>query len=80
MTVDEPWLHLCDQERRSWLEASVTELPVVEQELLQARFGGSSTVAAAAEALGISSDAAHGRLRRVMERLRQKAADMWAVE
>lgn len=73
----EPWLDLCDQERLSWLTASVGDLPVAEQALLQARFGGTTTVAHEASILGISSDAAHGRLRRALEKLRQKAAEMW---
>jgi RNA polymerase sigma factor (sigma-70 family) len=75
--VREPWLDLCDQERLSWLSASVAELPVAEQALLQARFGGTTTVAHEAGVLGISSHAAHGRLRRALEKLRQKAAEMW---
>lgn len=76
-TVREPWLDLCDQERLSWLSASVADLPDAEQALLQARFGGTTTVAQEAGVLGISSDAAHGRLRRALNKLRQKAAEVW---
>lgn len=76
-TVREPWLDLCDQERLSWLTASVADLPDAEQALLQARFGGTTTVAQEAAVLGISSDAAHGRLRRALDKLRQKAAELW---
>lgn len=75
--VREPWLDLCDQERLSWLSASVADLPVAEQALLQARFGGTTTVAHEAGVLGISSDAAHGRLRRALDKLRHKAAELW---
>jgi len=75
--VREPWLDLCDQERLSWLTASVGDLPLAEQALLQARFGGTTTVAHEATVLGISSDAAHGRLRRALDKLRQKAAELW---
>lgn len=75
--VREPWSELCDQERSSWLAASIAELPDVEQALLQARFGASSTVAAQAGLLGISSDAAHGRLRRALGKLRHKAEELW---
>ena len=71
----EPWLDLVEQERRTWLVESVAALPAVEQALLRARFGDASSVAAVADDLGISSDAAHGRLRRALDKLRQKAAE-----
>lgn len=76
-TVAEPWFELCDQERLSWLSASVADLPDTDRALLQARFGETSTVAQAAGTLGLTSDAAHGRLRRVLDKLRQKAAEYW---
>jgi RNA polymerase sigma factor (sigma-70 family) len=73
----EPWSDLCDQEMSAWLAASIAELPDADQALLQASFGASSTVAAEAVLLGISSDAAHGRLRRALGKLRQKAEELW---
>lgn len=73
----EPWFELCDRERLSWLSASVADLPDTDRALLQARFGEASTVAQAAGSLGLTSDAAHGRLRRALEKLRQKAAEYW---
>lgn len=76
-TVAEPWLDLCDQERLSWLSASVADLPDTDRALLHARFGEASTVAQAAGSLGLTSDAAHGRLRRALEKLRHKAAEYW---
>jgi RNA polymerase sigma-70 factor (ECF subfamily) len=75
--ADEPWFELAEGERQQWLQQSVAALPATDQALLQARFGGASSVTAAADALGISPDAAHGRLRRALHRLRQKAAEWW---
>lgn len=73
----EPWTALAAGERQQWLLARVQELPVHDQALLRARFADGDSVAAAGEAFGLSADAAHGRLRRVMERLRQAAAEWW---
>ncbi|MFT4839941.1 MAG: RNA polymerase sigma-70 factor (ECF subfamily) [Planctomycetota bacterium] len=75
--VAEPWIELCDRERLSWLSASVADLTDTDRALLQARFGEAATVAQAAGSLGLTSDAAHGRLRRALEILRQKAAEYW---
>lgn len=73
----EPWLELAGHEQRVWLQACLDELPAGDQALLAARFGGSTTVTDAGAQLGLSADAAHGRLRRVLERLRRKAAEWW---
>ena len=73
----EPWLELAEQERHAWLSASVAALPAVEQALVQARFGGAASVTAVADDLGITPDAAHGRLRRALDKLRLKAAELW---
>lgn len=75
--ADEPWFELAEGERQQWLAQSVAALPSTEQALLQARFGGASSVTAAADALGISPDAAHGRLRRALDKLRRTAAEWW---
>ncbi len=77
-TLDgEPWLALADGERQQWLAARVQELPAPDQALLLARFHDTASVASAGASFGLSADAAHGRLRRVMERLRQAAAEWW---
>ena len=73
----EPWSQLCEQERLAWLVESVAGMPAMDRILLQARFGEAANVAEAAGVLGISSDAAHGRLRRALIRLRQKAAELF---
>ncbi|MFK7742564.1 MAG: RNA polymerase sigma factor [Planctomycetota bacterium] len=72
--VAEPWAQLARQERRDWLEQRMSELSEQEQALLVARFGGAANVTAVAEQLGMTADAAHGRLRRALGKLRQKAA------
>ncbi|MFO0278824.1 MAG: RNA polymerase sigma factor [Planctomycetota bacterium] len=71
----EPWLRLAMGERQQWLSARVRELPVQDQALLWARFGDGDSVAVAGARLGLGDDAAHGRLRRVLERLRRAAAE-----
>lgn len=73
----EPWQTLAEAERRSWLLANVAQLPDCDRALLTARFGDASSVAAVAAELGMTADAAHGRLRRALDRLRQKAAEWW---
>ncbi len=73
----EPWHELAGHEQRDWLQACLADLAPADQMLLAARFGGASTVADAGAQFGLSADAAHGRLRRVLERLRRKAAEWW---
>ena len=75
----EPWHDLVDAERREWLAACLQELSADEQALLAARFRDATTVAAAGALLGLGPDAAHGRLRRLLARMRQKAAEWWHV-
>lgn len=64
-------------ERAAWLQARLAELSPVEQALVAARFSDGVSVAAAGGAFGLGEDQAHGRLRRVMQRLRQQAAEWW---
>lgn len=73
----EPWLCLVADERRTWLLHCLDALPPIDRELLAARFGAEATVAAAAAALGLSEDAAHGRVRRALARLRRQAKEWW---
>lgn len=73
----EPWSELAADERSQWLQACLAELPDCERALLVARFGDGESVAAAGAGFGIGADAAHGRLRRVLQRLRQRAAEWW---
>ncbi|HEB52027.1 MAG TPA: sigma-70 family RNA polymerase sigma factor [bacterium] len=75
--AEEPWQQLAADERRQWLLASVAELSLTERDLLTARFGGLGTVTEVAARLGISADAAHGRLRRALVGLRRRAREWW---
>ncbi len=75
--ADEPWLQLVADERHAWLLANLAALSPTDRELLAARFGASTTVAGAAAAWGRSEDAAHGRVRRALLRLRQQAMEWW---
>ena len=65
----EPWQELSRHEQQQFLLANLAALPPAEQALLAARFGEAG-VAAIAVDLGISEDAAFGRLRRALERRR----------
>jgi len=69
-------LPLLADERAAWLGARLAELPAIERELVRARFADGESVTAVAHAMGIGADAAHGRLRRALERLR-RAARAW---
>ncbi len=71
------WSAMVDDERAAWLRARLAELPELDQALVEARFGDRISVAAAGGAFGLGEDQAHGRLRRVMQRLRQRAAEWW---
>lgn len=77
---DTPWLSALANERLSWLQAQLAALPAAEAALLQARFGDASTLAATGARFGLSGDAAHGRIRRVLLRLRQAAKEWFADE
>jgi RNA polymerase sigma factor (sigma-70 family) len=73
----EPWHALAAGERERWLDARLEELPACDRALLAARFGDGPSVAAAGAAFGLGEDSAHGRLRRVLERLRTLATEWW---
>lgn len=73
----EPWFSLLANERQQWLAARVQQLPAADQALLAARFGDSTSVAAAGATFGLTADGAHGRLRRVLTRLRSLAMEWW---
>ena len=68
-------LPLLADERAAWLGARLAELPAVERELVRARFADGASVTAVAQAMGLGADAAHGRLRRALERLRRAARE-----
>lgn len=65
--------HALDVEQRRWLDARLAELPVPDRELLLARFHDGRTLAAVGDRFGLSGDAAHGRIRRLVLRLKDAA-------
>jgi RNA polymerase sigma factor (sigma-70 family) len=62
-------------EQIAWLRARLAELPEEESLLLRGRFGLGRTLEAAGALAGLSGHAAHGRLRRITERLRRRARE-----
>ena len=65
------WLET--KERLQWLQSRLDELTVQEKELLFHRFGLGRSLRAVGAALGLSGNAAHGRIRRLLDRLRGSA-------
>ena len=63
-----------DEERLDWLRAKIAALPERDRRLLAERFAGDRTLAEVGAALGISGNAAHGRIRRVLDSIRDAAA------
>lgn len=62
-----------DAERRRWLHARLAELPAADRDLLLARFHDGDTLADAGARFGLSGHAAHGRIRRLILRLKDAA-------
>ncbi len=73
--TDGPLELLVIAERQQWVQEQLARLPALDRELVLARFGDSAAVAAAARSFGLGADAAHGRLRRCLQRLRQAARE-----
>jgi RNA polymerase sigma factor (sigma-70 family) len=67
---------LGDGEQLGWLRTQLAGLSVDERALLQQRFGGEASLGELAASLGLSTDAVHGRVRRLLLRL-QRAAKEW---
>jgi RNA polymerase sigma factor (sigma-70 family) len=65
------------EERIAWLSARLAELPAVERSLLQERFERHETLDAAGRAAGMTGDAAAGRIRRAIARLRALAREVF---
>ena len=62
-------------DRIEWVLARMAELPAGESTLVALRLGGDRSLESVGAATGISGDAAHGRIRRALARLRR-----WARE
>lgn len=66
---------LGDHEQLRWLRTQLAGLSTDERLLLQQRFGGETSLSAVATALGLSTDAVHSRVRRLVLRLRNAAKE-----
>jgi len=64
-------------EQIQWLQSRIQELSVEERSLLKNRFGDGKSLEETGATVGISGDAAHGRIRRILERLRAAAREMF---
>ena len=62
-------------ERVEWLRAQIADMPARDAGLLRLRFWEDRTLDAAGERAGMTGGAAHGRIRRVLSRLRQRAKE-----
>lgn len=62
-------------ERIAWLRSRIDELPAEDRGLLAARFAHGLTLDQIGTDAGTTGDAAHGRLRRTLARLRKAAED-----
>ncbi|MBX3359338.1 MAG: sigma-70 family RNA polymerase sigma factor [Phycisphaeraceae bacterium] len=61
-----------------WINAVFGGLDEGDRELLSLRFGRGQTLERAAAVLGVTKGAAHGRIRRVLARLRVAAQEWWS--
>jgi RNA polymerase sigma factor (sigma-70 family) len=68
--------HRATQEELAWVVAELRKLPLVEQGLLMQRVANGSSLKEAGLAVGIGEQAAHGRVRRAMEKLRRMAREV----
>lgn len=63
------------EEQIAWLRDELEAIPQPDRLALLARFSQSRTLAGVGSMLGLSGPAAHGRIRRTLERLRAKARE-----
>ncbi len=62
-----------EQERLDWLEARLAELPSTDRELMRERFESGKTLEAIGADQGMSGHAVHGRIWRIVARLKRAA-------
>ncbi|MHC5065718.1 MAG: RNA polymerase sigma factor [Planctomycetota bacterium] len=67
-----------EQERLLWMQKMIADLPAGDRELILQRFGSGKTLSAVGEELGISGNAAHGRIRRILARWRETAKEYFS--
>ena len=69
---------LLDGEQVAWLRARLAELPERDRALLIGRFQDGQTLAEVGSALGMTGHAAHGRIWRLLRRLRGAAEEAFS--
>lgn len=65
------------EEQAAWLRARIAELPAGDRQLILERFEGGKTLEAIGAAHGMSVHAAHGRIWRILGRLRKAAKGLF---
>ncbi|MBX3363511.1 MAG: sigma-70 family RNA polymerase sigma factor [Phycisphaeraceae bacterium] len=63
------------REQIAWLRREVAQLDATERALLMLRFHAEATLTQTGEAIGHSADASHGRMRRIISRLRARGME-----
>ena len=69
--LDGPVTHAIKSEERAWIEEELAKLEESDRALLHARFTQSRTLRESGAQIGIGEDSAHGRIRRLLIRLRR---------
>ena len=69
---------IVDEEQIEWLQAQLEVLPELDRQLIRERFHHGRTLQETGTAVGLSGHAAHGRIRRIIERLRRAAKEVFS--
>ena len=67
-----------EPEELAWVQRQLDALPAADRRLFEERFDLGKTLREAGAVLGISAFAAHGRIRRVLGRLREMARERFS--
>ncbi len=76
--LEEGGERIADEEQIGWLRAQLEVLPERDQQLIRERFHHGRTLQETGAAVGLSGHAAHGRIRRIIERLRRAAKEVFS--
>ena len=69
---------VADQEQIAWLQEQLSLLSAEDQQLIMERYHHGKTLEAAGSTIGLTGNAAHGRIRRIVERLRRAAKEVFS--
>ncbi len=69
---------VADEEQVKWLQDQLEILPWKDRQLIRERFEHGKTLKEAGAVVGLSVHAAHGRIRRIIERLRKAAKEIFS--